>query len=230
MPTYYLSNEMGRVLLGALRKELGNSFNEVIRASGQFQFGTSSLQTVDADKRYPFEAVSALQGGVEQVHGLNAPGLLRRVGRSAFVIGLSEMEPVVNIADLPLRRIPLNLKFSVGLEVLARILNKYTDQTVKVAELSDRYQWVVQGCPICWERRAESPSCHLVCGLLEEAFAWASGGGRYAVAETKCVARGDATCTFEIGKEPDPPSPLLSAKTRAQQRGPGDEARAHHVR
>jgi predicted hydrocarbon binding protein len=201
MPTLYLSNEMGRVLLGAMRRELGNTFNDVVRASGQFQFGTSSLQTTDADKRYPFEAVSALQAGVENVLGDAAPAMLRRIGRTAFTLGLKELEPVVNITDLPLRQIPLTLKFSVGLEVFARVLNKYTDQTVKVSEADDRYLWIVQQCPICWQRQMEAASCHLVCGLLEEAFAWASGGGRYTVEEIKCAVRGEPTCTFSILKQ-----------------------------
>ncbi|MGQ0600625.1 MAG: 4-vinyl reductase, partial [Anaerolineales bacterium] len=60
--------------------------------------------------------------------------------------------------------------------------------------------WIVQQCPICWERQTDTVCCHLVCGLLEEAFAWASGGGRYAVEEIKCTARGEPTCTFRIAK------------------------------
>lgn len=195
---------MGRVLLSAMRGELGQQFNEVVRASGQFQFGTSSLQTTDADKRFPFEAVSALQAGVEQVLGAAASAMLRRIGHTGFKLGLKEFEPVVNIADLPLRQIPLKLKFSVGLDVFARVLNKYTDQTVKVAESDDSYLWIVQQCPVCWERQTDMACCHLVCGLLGEAFAWASNGGRYTVEEINCTARGEPTCTFQIAKEPHP--------------------------
>jgi predicted hydrocarbon binding protein len=207
MPTFYLSTEMGRVLLGALRKELGQHFNEVVRASGQFQFGTSSLQTTSADKRLPFEAVSALQIGVEKVLGGAAPEVLRRIGRTCFTLGLRELEPVVNIADLPRRQIPLTLKFSVGLDVFARVLNKYTDQIVRVDERDDRYRWSVQQCPVCWERRTAATCCHLTGGMLEAAFAWASGGGHYSVKEVTCTARGEPMCTFEIEKEPHPPTP-----------------------
>jgi predicted hydrocarbon binding protein len=37
---------------------------------------------------------------------------------------------------------------------------------------------------------------------LEEAIYWGTGGRRFRIEETECVAAGAATCTFRIDKHP----------------------------
>lgn len=204
MPTYYYPNRMGRVIVAALRAELGRDrFNEVIRASGQPGLGTSSLLPNNLEKRFPFETISALQAAVETVFGEHEGRRLNyRVGQGTFELGLKDFDPVVGMADLPTRVIPLGMKFRVGLDVFARVFNQFSDQVVRVSDSERYYLWIIERCPVCWGRRSAEPCCQLAGGLLAEAAGWASGGRRYAVEESACLARGDAHCAFQIAKTP----------------------------
>lgn len=204
MPTYYYPNRMGRILVASMRQELGRDrLNEVLLAAGQPGLGTSSLLPNNLEKRFAFEVISALQAGMEQVFGVREGRRLNyRVGQGTFALGLKDFDPIVGISDLPLRVLPLGVKFRVGLDVFARVFNQFSDQVVKISETEGHYLWVIERCPVCWGRQTDEPCCQLAGGLLEEASFWASGGRRFGIEETKCKARGDAQCTFQISKQP----------------------------
>lgn len=204
MPAYYYPNRMGRVLLASLRQELGRDrLNEVLQAAGLPGLGTSSLLPNNLEKRFSFDAIGALQTGVEQVCGSSAGRRLNyRVGQGTFAYGLKDFDPVIGISDLPLRLIPLGMKFRVGLDVFARVFNQFSDQIVRVSDSDTHYLWIIERCPVCWGRRTEAACCQLAAGLLDEAARWASGGLRFTVEETACKARGDENCVITIAKTP----------------------------
>ena len=202
-PAYYYPNRMGRIILQSMKQELGaQPLQEVLQAVGLEQLQTT-LPLNNFDKRFPFEQVSALQAATEQVFGVRA-GRQRntRIGRGTLGLGLKDFDPVLGIADLPLRLMPLGMKFRVGLDVFARVFNQFTDQGVKLSEGDGFHLWIIERCPVCWHRQSDEPCCQLAGGLLEEALFWASGGRRFKVEETGCVAAGAATCTFRIDKHP----------------------------
>jgi len=200
---FFYPNRMGRIILQSMKQELGpQSFLEVLQAAGlERLIGTLPLNNFD--KRFPFEDVSALQAATEQVFGVRA-GRLRnvRIGRGTLGLGLKDFDPVLGIADLPLRLMPLGMKFRLGLDVFARLFNQFTDQVVKLTEGDGVHFWVIERCPVCWQRQSDEPCCHLAGGLLEEALFWASGGRRFKVEEIECHAAGAPTCTFRIDKRP----------------------------
>lgn len=204
MAAYYYPNRMGRVIVASMRAELGREhLNEVLQAAGLPLLATSSLLPNNLEKRFPFETISALQAGVEQVFGAREGRRLNyRVGQGTFALGLKDFDPVVGISDLPMRLIPLGMKFRVGLDVFARVFNQFSDQVVRISDSEKHYLWIIERCPVCWGRAAADPCCHLAGGLLEEATFWASGGRRFAVEEITCKARGDEHCTFQISKTP----------------------------
>lgn len=204
MPGYYYPNRMGRVLVASMRQTLGRDrLNEVLHVAGQPQLGTSSLLPNNLEKRFAFETIGALQAAVEQVFGeREGRRLNHHIGQGTFTLGLKDFDPVIGISDLPMRVIPLGVKFRVGLDVFARVFNQFSDQVVKVTDTEAHYLWVIERCPVCWGRRTDEPCCHLAGGLLEEATFWASGGRRFEIVETLCKARGDANCVFQIAKLP----------------------------
>ena len=110
--------------------------------------------------------------------------------------------PVLGITDLAMRMLPLGIKIKIGLDVFAETFNKFSDQRVRLGEDADHYLWIIERCPICWQRTSETPCCHLAIGLLEQALDWVSRGRRFKVEQISCIATGDETCTMAITKQP----------------------------
>jgi len=194
---------MGRIILSSMRSELGpEHLPEVLRAAGYEQY-LEKLPLGNLDRQFPFETVSQLQAAAEQVFGVRAGRQANyRIGRGTLGMGLRDFDPLLGIADLPLRLVPLGMKFRVGLDVFARVFNQFTDQVVKLSETDTHHLWIIERCPVCWQRTSDEACCHLAGGLLEEAIYWGTGGRRFRVEETECIAAGGATCTFEIDKHP----------------------------
>ena len=76
------------------------------------------------------------------------------------------------------------------------------DQRVRLDEHDGKLYWIIERCPLCWERKAAEPVCHLAVGLLQEALYWLSGGKIFNVEEIACLARGDQACTILIDQTP----------------------------
>jgi predicted hydrocarbon binding protein len=203
VPRYFYPNRMGRIILNSMRSELGpDQLPEVLRAAGQEQY-LDRMPLGNLERQFPFETVSQLQVASEQIFGVRAGRQANyRIGRGTLGRGLKDFDPLLGIADLPLRLVPLGMKFRVGLDVFARVFNQFTDQVVKLSETETHHLWIIERCPVCWQRTSDEPCCQLAGGLLEEAIYWGTGGRRFRIEETDCVAAGSATCTFSIDKRP----------------------------
>ena len=201
-PQYYYPNRMGRVILLAMEAAMGREHMlEVLKAANLEQL--QKLPPSNLDKKFKFEWVSGLQEATEKVYGEKAGRQMNtRVGKLCFNSGLREFEPLLGITDLPLRIMPLGMKFRVGLEVFAKVFNLYSDQLVKLSEEGDDFLWLIERNPVCWNRHTSEPCCQLVIGILEEAIFWGTAGRRYKVEETDCIAIGAKNCVFRIDKQP----------------------------
>jgi predicted hydrocarbon binding protein len=129
-------------------------------------------------------------------------GLALRIGRACFNNGVRQYGAQMGITETAFRLLPLPAKVSAGARAFAELFNTFTDQKVRVEEDGNALLWHIEQCPLCWERRAQEPVCHLAVGLLQEALFWLSGGKVFNVEEKTCIAMGDDTCTIMI--EPSP--------------------------
>ena len=122
---YYYPNRMGRIILSSMRNELGAAqLLAVLRAAGHERL-LSTMPLGNFDKRFPFQTVSDLQAATENVFGVRAGRQMnQRVGRGTLELGLKDFDPVLGIADLPMRLMPLGMKFRVGLDVFAREIGR----------------------------------------------------------------------------------------------------------
>jgi len=201
--TYFYPNRMGWIILRSMKNQLGpDLMTEVLKVAGLNQLGTGWLPR-NLDKRFSFETISALQEATEKVFGTRAGRYINyRVGRGTFELGLKDFDPVLGIADLPMRLMPLSMKFRVGLDVFARVFNQFSDQVVRLSETETHHLWVIERCPVCWKRQTDEPCCQLAGGLLEEAVFWGTGGRRFKIEQIACIAAGDSSCTFQLNKTP----------------------------
>lgn len=109
---------------------------------------------------------------------------------------------MLGLTEMAFRLLPLRTKLRTGARVFAELFNKHTDQKVRVEEVENKIYWIIESCPLCWDRKADEAICHLAVGVLQEALYWLSGGKVFSVEETECIARGNATCTIVIDQIP----------------------------
>jgi hypothetical protein len=200
---FHYPNKMGRIILNEIKKltEPGD-YTQLLKNAKLSEY-ERRLPSIDLDLEFPFAAVSALQAAAETLYGTDVGQTFNcRVGRACLEGGLREFNPLLGIADLPVRMMPLGLKLHLGFDMLAMVFNRFTDQIVTLREDEKNYYWVIERCPVCWGRHADGPCCQLAVGILEEGLSWASGGKHFHVVETQCIASGADACVIEIGRRP----------------------------
>ena len=202
-PRYYYPNKMGRIILLAMEEVMWRNGVNAILNLARLKSLVNSYPPNNFDRQFSFEEVGAIQQALEDMYGpRGARGLALRAGRACFKYGIKEFGPVLGIADLAFRLLPLGMKLKVGFEVFAETFNKFSDQIVRLGEDTENYIWVIDRCPVCWERRTLEPCCHLAVGILQEGLYWVSSGKSFQVEEVECMALCDATCTILINKHP----------------------------
>lgn len=200
---YFLPNKMGRIVLLAIEEVMGRNGVNAILNLARLQRRIGSYPPNDFVKAFSFDELGRLLQALDEMYGLRGGrGLALRAGRSCFKLGIKDFGPVLGIADLTFRVLPMWMKLRVGFEVLAQTLNKFTDHLVHLGEDEQYYYWIMERCGTCWGRKCDSPCCHLVVGILEEELYWVSGGRNFYVEEISCIAAGGRACTILIGKQP----------------------------
>jgi predicted hydrocarbon binding protein len=200
---YYYPQKMGHIILQAMEEVTGKSGVEKVLRAAALDPWIDNYPVSDAERTVPFEALSRMNAGLEQVYGQRGGlGLALRIGRASFSYGLREYGSLLGLTQLAFRLLPLATKLHTGARVFADLFNKHTDQHVRIEEKEDEILWHIERCPLCWERKAGEPVCHMAVGLLQESLYWLSGGKIFNVQETHCIASGDPACTISIGLTP----------------------------
>ena len=200
---YFLPNKMGRIVLLAMEEVMGrNGVNAVLNLA-RLQHRIGNYPPNNFAKDFAFDELGQLLQALDEMYGpRGGRGLARRAGHSCFKFGIKDFGPMLGIADLTFRVLPLGMKLRVGFEVLAQTFNKFTDHLVRLGEDEKYFHWIMERCGTCWGRTCEAPCCHLAVGILEEGLYWVSGGKNFVVEEISCIAVGDPTCTILVNKRP----------------------------
>ncbi len=186
-----------------MREVMGeNGLNAVLNTAGM-RYLIGNFPPANFEPGLTFDEVGQIVTAVEGIYGRRGgQRLLRRSGQASFKYGVEGFGGIIGIADFALRFLPVTLRIRLGLEVLAEILNRYSDQHVTLGENEQHYFFAVEQCGVCWGIAAEQPICYSMVGTLEEILYWVSRGRRFEVEEIACIARGDAKCTFRVSKQP----------------------------
>ncbi len=200
---FFYPNKMGRIILHAIQEmATPDEYRQILENAGLPHF-EQRPPSGDLELEFPFEYVSSIQAAVEMQYGVEAGHEFnRKVGRACLGGGLREFNPLVGIADLPVRMLPLGMKLHVGFDMFAMVFNRFTNQVVTLGEDDKNYRWIIERCPVCWGRQTDVPCCHLAVGILQEGLAWTTGGKEFNVTELSCIAKGDEACIIEISKRP----------------------------
>lgn len=200
---HFFPNKMGRIVLLALEEVMGvNGLNAVLNLA-RLQHLIADYPPNDFDKAFSFDELGRLLQALDEMYGpRGGRGIASRAGHSSFRHGIRDFGPILGVADLVFRVLPLGMKLKIGLEAMAQTFNQFSDQEVRLEENEQYYRWLMSPCGACWGRKSDSPCCHLSVGILEEGLYWASGGKTFYVEETTCIASGAPNCTVIIGKMP----------------------------
>lgn len=196
-------NKMGRIFLSAMEEVLGrNGINTILNHSKQSHL-VHHYPPNTLDREFEFTCVSKMLAAMEDIYGtLVGRGLALRSGRASFKYALREYGPGLGINDLGFRLLPLQTKIRNGSDIFASTINQASGHRIQVEEADNQLFFHIEHCPVCWQRHAETPVCHLVIGIIQDALYWISGGKYFHVEETLCIAQGDPTCTFCIDRNP----------------------------
>jgi predicted hydrocarbon binding protein len=199
----FFPNKMGRIILLAMEEVMGrNGVNAVLNLANMRHL-LGNYPPNNFDKMFPFSESSRIIGALDEMYGTRGGrGLSLRIGQACFRFGVKDLGPMLGIADLAFRVVPLTTKLKIGFEVFAEVFNKFSDHQVQLGEDEQAFYWVIEQCGVCWGRTASAPTCHLAVGILQEALFWVSGGYSFDIEEVSCIACGDATCTIRVDKQP----------------------------
>ena len=201
--TYHYPNRMGRIILLSMEEVMGrNGVNALLKLASLPSL-IENYPTDTAEPAFAFSTVSNLTEMLEQAYGPHGGrGLALRIGRACFNSGVRQYSTQLGLTQMAFRLLPLPSKLHAGASAFAELFNNFTDQRVRVEEEDGTILWHIERCPLCWERKAQDPVCHLAVGLLQEALYWLSGGKVFNVEEKTCIAAGDQTCTIVIDQSP----------------------------
>jgi predicted hydrocarbon binding protein len=200
---YYYPNVIAKIYLEAIEEVMGVNGTKALLNLASMPHLIDNFPPGNLSKEFPFEDFAGLNEAMESMYGpRGGRALSLRAGRKAFAQGLSNFGAMVGIADRTFRLLPLSIKLKVGLRAMATTFSTTSDQISHVQEEGDHYIYVIERCPVCWQRHADSPICHAAMGIIQEALSWGSGGRRFKTSEVTCIAKGDPTCNFIIHKKP----------------------------
>lgn len=199
----FYPQKMGRIILLGMEEVIGRGGVEAVLRLASLDAFIQQYPPARGERAFAFDTVSRLQSALEQAFGpRGGRGLALRIGRACFKYGLREYGSMLGITETAFRLLPLPKKLNSGARIFAELFNRHTDQKVRVEETEDKILWRIEPCPLCWDRQADQPVCHLAVGVLQEALYWLSGGKIFNVEETACIAKGDLHCIIVIEKTP----------------------------
>jgi bacteriochlorophyll 4-vinyl reductase len=200
---FFLPNKLGRVMLLSLEDIMGRNGLSLILNQAKLRHLINNYPPNNLDLGWSFDEMSALFGALEEIHGMQAgQGVAIRAGRASLYYVQEDLGAVLGVSDRAFRLLPLGRKLRAGLNALADMYNKTSDQVVRVEEQEARFLFHVDRCPVCWGRSASTPICQMQVGLLEEALSWVSSGQNVSVQEVGCIAGGGPSCSYAIDKRP----------------------------
>jgi len=201
--TYHYPNRMGRIILLSMEEVMGRTGVNAVLKLGSLSSLIENYPPDNTELDFSFPTVNMLTEMLEHMYGPHGGrGLSLRIGRACFNYGLRQYGTQLGLTEMAFRLLPLPTRLTAGATAFAELFNKYTDQRVRVEQEDGKLLWHIERCPLCWERKASEPVCHLAVGLLQEALYWVSGGKVFSVEERTCIAAGDQACTIVIDQSP----------------------------
>lgn len=200
--TTFCSNHLARILLLSLDEIIGRSGVNAMLNSAGLTFLIGSTPDANEGSAFPARNVSRMMEALEVVYGVRAGrGLAQRAGAVGFRHILRASGEELGLTSMEFRLAPLPQKMIFVLTALSDFFAQHAAMLLALSEQEGRFLLQMDGCVFCFQRKADTPVCHWLVGLLQEAFYWLSGGKYFNVVEIDCTAMGDAQDVILIDKQ-----------------------------
>lgn len=201
---YFYPNIWGRGILTGAEQILGeNGVNALLNLAGLPQY-IGNYPPDNIRKEFPFSHVSKLQQGLWEMYGSKGARVFAiRSGEETFNNSLEKFDKVQKAAQAAMAVGSPRARLKAGLLFFAHFFNAVSDQKVRVEEDETHWKWIIERCPMCWERKSDEPVCHLAVGVLNAASLWATGGEQLRIKAVECIAAGAKEGVILLEKPPE---------------------------
>jgi hypothetical protein len=191
-------NALVRQALISVQEVMGeNGLNTVLRTSGLGRY-IGNLPPNDLYPAIQTSDYARLNEAIEEFYGRAGRGMLHRVGRASFQYAVREQAALLGIAGVALKLLPTKQRIKFILNAMVNALKKSNPQVEAwVEEAEGVFAYCDASCAICHGRTSSEAICYLYIGSIGEAVKWATGQ-EFEIVETKCTAKGDPHCRFEV--------------------------------
>ncbi len=199
----FYPNRFARYLLCAVSQVLSPEVAEAAFAQAGLTNLLDPLPPDTLDRAFDFARLAAFSQALADLYGgRGGRGMDLRIGREWFQQGMYSFGALAGMADPAFQALLLDQRTHLGLEALAGVFTRYSDQTTHITEQPESYQFVVEPSPLAWGRTSDRPVCHMLTGLVQESLSWATQGFEFHVQERACAAAGGDACVFVVNKKP----------------------------
>jgi hypothetical protein len=200
---FFYPNIWGRSILTSANEILGdNGVNALLNLAGLQEY-IDNYPEDNIKKAFPFSHVARLQQALYDMYGSRGARVFAtRGGEQTFQHSMDKYDKVQKAAQAAMRVGSTEMRNRVGLQFFSKFFNTVSDQVVRIEDDETYWYWIIERCPMCWERTADEPVCHLGVGVLNAASTWATGGAKFRIQEIDCTAKGDDNCVYALDKIP----------------------------
>lgn len=199
----FYPNRFARYLLLAVGQVLSPEAAEAAFAQAGLANLLDPLPPDTLERAFDFAHLAAFSQALADLYGgRGGRGIDLRIGRAWFQQGMYSFGALAGMADPAFQALLLDQRIHLGLEALAGVFTRSSDQAAHVSEQPESYLFVVETSPLAWGRTADRPVCHMLTGLIQESLSWATQGFEFHVQEQACAAAGAGACVFAVNKKP----------------------------
>ena len=193
-------NALVRQALTSAQEVMGeNGLTAVLHTSGLERFA-GNFPPDNLEHSISASQYAKLNEAIEAFYGRGGRGMLRRIGKASFQYAVREQAALLGIAGVAMKLLPEKQRIKFILNSMANALKKSNPQVQAwVDDSGERIAYMESTCAICYDRKSADPICHLYVGSISEAVQWATGK-EFQIIETRCLAKGDEYCRFEVGE------------------------------
>jgi len=198
-----IPNKLGWIFFHAIEDVIGHNGVNAVLHEAQINNLLNLFPSDPIDLLFKYDQLGKIMVAIENIYGpRSGRGLALRTGRACFKYIFQEYRPMLGFTDKTFKLLPWNERINQVVCFLAQVFNTTNQQNVIVNVESTQLTWNIEHCAVCWERRTDEPVCYLFVGLIHEALYWMSSGKHFAIEETECHAKGNASCKIVIIRHP----------------------------
>lgn len=198
----YYPNRFARLMMQAMQDVMGlHGLNTILSLAGLDNY-IDQMPPDNLAKQFDFAYIAAIAEALEDVYGpRGGRGIALRIGRAMVTNGLNNFGALAGMASNEYRRLPVDKRLYIGLETLAAVFTRFSDQESSVQDMDTVYHFLAEPSPMAWGRPLDQPVSHMLVGIIQATLHW-STQHEYHVQELPPSENQSDESVFRVNKQP----------------------------